>query len=1220
MHSEKDIRKTEDNKMASTTPRYLNSTVSSAHQQYSPSASAPPMKKQRATGTPNAAAGGRNNTHITSWTTEDGAAHPEVTATSTNTGPATANSGFSTASDAQQTVSTSRTNTAGVIRPPTSHTLTMSSQVREAVKSRREELRKLQEQNKYTRSIVFPPASRKQQIISLAKAQLASGTVPTLLVANGKSNGTDRISTSVSIPKHNGKSFLTTNKENATRHTAAKKEVRGEEIETPSRPQRLDLVYESDTTTKTQTKITTEISNTNNTETPKNGVSGDAIDSRAQVFQTMMKNADFLKDGEDESNVAHASETTTLRLLTELKKSKMKNEEELMELKETVEQMTTNSKQAPNTAAGMLLFDDDATVTSVRTASRGKVGSGLGLSSLMSPIRPSISSLKQKKKTTKGGSQPRTNTKQQQFKNESVPTETAEVHISAAKKDNGVDDLKQYVEQAIQVAVQRFTSAAGNEYVVAFVSPLAENVDTLEYYNTNIIDYDPQNFNTRNTLLSKLATDELNEVVSSLISLFHNSNDTTALAVLARYIRVYAFIQADQSVFLVKHSNKEPRSTQVIHWNGETGNVLGEYNLTMKDTQSHQTLKSALGNFPFIDSFGREREYQLSEIYREAMVVQRDFLTSIASTTWAFLQTSSSTTSSAQKNVETIGSTNTAASILDHETGKADRSEAANLVQQIGENSAASARTAEVSTMLFDETHDNSSSVTFGSLVSPVKPVSHHPLFTTHKADASTAAKEEIQSSYGDINQNLAVVGTGTHFAACNATPNDSVAADLPQYVEQAFCVAAQKFTSTQGNEYEIAFLTPSEEDSCKVHEDVQQQPLSRLSNVEKNEVISSVVYNMTSSSVPADAPATESALTKLARYIRVHAFIKADQSRLLLKHQPALTISDSDVPTTQVQIFHFQSTSGRIHYNLEAKDLSSEKSLSERLGRIIYIDAFGREQEYNLADVCREAILVQQHFLMGVTSSAWAFYRKDILSIGQPRNNNISITEEPSYESATSDRRIQEELLQEPLVQQHPQHLPPLEDKEEQERQQEYKTLQAKVFQPTRAPPSHTESAHPVPSEDGETLVIEESKTMVDQATNFEKSSVDAIPKVAGGFDKRKAKLDDAEPVDTTVAFIMLLGFLSSITFRFLFFILLRIPVKAIKLAVRLFFWTCILKFAWLLLVDDSGLRLNQYSGAAGRVVNSAWPTIPILQKTLHDLFGIGYGGDIDHYHNEVY
>lgn len=1208
--------------MASTTPRYLNSTISSAYQQYSPSATAPPMKKQRATGTPNAAAstGSRNDestSNASGRTTEMAVAARPPFALPANTGQnsttALSSSTAVGANPMQIGHSANGTNTAGVIRPHTSHSLTMSSQVREAVKSRREELRKLQEQNKYTRSIVFPPTSKKQQILSLAKAQLASGPASTLIVSNGKTNNIDRISTTVVVPKNSVISSLTANnKENAASERSAMKEDENEPIKTPSKLERQDI-----TAVKTHTNtFTAEASNSISAETSKNGSSSDANDSRAQVFQTMMKNADILEDGDDRVENSRTNETVTLRLLTELKKSKMQNEEELHELKETVELMTNNVQQAPEATVGMLLFEDDATVTSVRTLSRNKGGSGLGIGSLMSPIRPTMITRQQQKNTSaKGESLSRTSVKRLQKKNTPVQSRMVDTVEDPKKEHDYVygDNVKQCVEQAIRVAVQRFTSAAGNEYLVACVSPMAENADTLEYYYTNILETDHQNSKTSNTLLSKLATDELDEVVSTLISLFHKSDDTAALAALARYIRVYAFIQADQSILLVKHNSKEHVSTQVIHWNGHTGNVLREYNLTAKDTQSHQRLKALLGNFPFIDAFGREREYQLSEIYREAMVVQRDFLTSIASTTWAFLQTSSSTSGSSKKNDETKEASSLQASAIHDKTAEEKKATGRNIFEQIGTNEGAISRTADVSTgMLFEENHNSSLSVTFGSLVSPVKPVSQHPLFNTamnNKSDATAATRGDYPSTFhGDKNHNLSVQPTGTQFVACNRTSDISLAADLPQYVEQAFCVATQRFTSTQGNEYEIVFRSPSEEDYCKENEDPQQQPLGTLSSVEKEEVISSMVCNMISSSVPCEPSATESAFYNLARYIRVHASIKADKSKLLLKHQQPINVSGSEIQSAQVQIFHFQSTGGRAHFNLESKDLSSEKILSEILGRIIYIDAFGREQEYNLADVYREAILVQQHFLMGVTSSAWAFYRKDMLSSGHhPKNHSYSM-------EGTSDesREATVQQLQEPSLQQNASSMLVVKEQENHDR----------LLQPTSALPIHTESTDRAPFSEREKPVVEESKKVDDQVATVEKASMEPCPKVVAGIDKKGtgSKFVEEEAVDTTFAFIMLLSYLATTAARFVLLILVRIPLKIFNLAMKVFLWTCIFQFAWLLLVDDSGLRLNQYSGAAGRVVSSPWPTIPILRKMLHDLLRIGNGGDIDNYHDDIY
>jgi hypothetical protein len=72
--------------------------------------------------------------------------------------------------------------------------------------------------------------------------------------------------------------------------------------------------------------------------------------------------------------------------------------------------------------------------------------------------------------------------KRLQKKNAPVQIRTVET-VEDPKKENDNaygDNVKQYVEQAIRVAVQRFTSAAGNEYLVACISPLAKNADILE--------------------------------------------------------------------------------------------------------------------------------------------------------------------------------------------------------------------------------------------------------------------------------------------------------------------------------------------------------------------------------------------------------------------------------------------------------------------------------------------------------------------------------------------------------------------------------------------------------------------------------------------------------------------------------------------------------------------------------------------------------------------
>jgi hypothetical protein len=116
------------------------------------------------------------------------------------------------------------------------------------------------------------------------------------------------------------------------------------------------------------------------------------------------------------------------------------------------------------------------------------------------------------------------------------------------------------------------------------------------------------------------------------------------------------------------------------------------------------------------------------------------------------------------------------------------------------------------------------------------------------------------------------------------------------------------------------------------------------------------------------------------------------------------------------------------------------------------------------------------------------------------------------------------------------------------------------------------------------------------------------------------KVKDDGEEPADATVAFVMLLGFLFSGIIRFMSFIFFRLPLKFFKLVVVASFWSSVLCIVWLYFVDDYGLRLNQLGGAAGRVDASPWPTVPIGQKILNVVFGIGHGGDIDHYHNGVF
>jgi hypothetical protein len=178
------------------------------------------------------------------------------------------------------------------------------------------------------------------------------------------------------------------------------------------------------------------------------------------------------------------------------------------------------------------------------------------------------------------------------------------------------------------------------------------------------------------------------------------------------------------------------------------------------------------------------------------------------------------------------------------------------------------------------------------------------------------------------------------------------------------------------------------------------------------------------------------------------------------------------------------------------------------------------------------------------------------------------------------------------------------------------------RLFQPTSALPVHTESTDHAPSNEREKPAVEESRKFDDQEATVEKTSMEPCPKVVAGIDKKgtSSKFVEEEAVDTTVAFITLLSYLVTTAVRIVLPFFVRIPLKMFNLAMKFFLWTCIFQLAWLLLVDDSGLRLNQYSGAAGRVVSSPWPTIPILQKVLHDLLRIGNGGDIDNYHDDIY
>ena len=276
-------------------------------------------------------------------------------------------------------------------------------------------------------------------------------------------------------------------------------------------------------------------------------------------------------------------------------------------------------------------------------------------------------------------------------------------------------------------------------------------------------------------------------------------------------------------------------------------------------------------------------------------------------------------------------------------------------------------RTAEEdSVMLFDESNTNNSTssimaATFGSLVSPIKPVSHHPCMytananSTNKTEPSAPISAAIQSN---TNQNISTNNTFAVVASSNTGVNDATSTsnlleELPRYVEQAFCVAVQKFTSSQGNEYQICFASPAQ-DSAVADED--SQPLSKLSDAEKEEVIFSLVQNMTYHVDVAES-------TKLARYIRVYANIKADQSRLLVKHEPHPISNDTITGIMQVHILHSKDSTDDNFYRLEPQELLSDHSISEKLGCIIYIDAFGIEQEYNLADVYREAILVPDSF-----------------------------------------------------------------------------------------------------------------------------------------------------------------------------------------------------------------------------------------------------------------
>lgn len=107
------------------------------------------------------------------------------------------------------------------------------------------------------------------------------------------------------------------------------------------------------------------------------------------------------------------------------------------------------------------------------------------------------------------------------------------------------------------------------------------------------------------------------------------------------------------------------------------------------------------------------------------------------------------------------------------------------------------------------------------------------------------------------------------------------------------------------------------------------------------------------------DFDTKRAAVVTIEHLLHIEAVIKADKSKLSISRT-----------ADEIHLTHEPSQQG---YVLRPQDTNREAAIARILGNVMYIDAFGMEQEYPLSNVYLEAMTVQHSFVTSIVSTAWA-------------------------------------------------------------------------------------------------------------------------------------------------------------------------------------------------------------------------------------------------------
>jgi hypothetical protein len=282
-------------------------------------------------------------------------------------------------------------------------------------------------------------------------------------------------------------------------------------------------------------------------------------------------------------------------------------------------------------------------------------------------------------------------------------------------------------------------------------------------------------------------------------------------------------------------------------------------------------------------------------------------------------------------------------------------------------------------------------------------------------------------------------------------------------------------------------------------------------------------------------------------------------------------------------------------------------KSRYIQLGNVLYIDAFGMEQEYNLGRLYDECAHVKQMYLTSVLTTAWILESQrqspPLPILGSPREENKdgqshsqSSQQRPSGGGGGvapmmmgRDREGADVASEQQSLKMNGRNQPPFSPMVGKQK----KTMEQAEQQPQPQMADTTSTAPP----------------------NIQKQHTPPVP-VMGQND------DEPPAMDTSSALILLMGMMLNGLSRLVMVMFVKLPYRVTKGALKLAFWSLIVALLWQLVRDDHGLHVMEriYQHNYATPANAQWPRIPLLQM-LWDFLGIPGQHElgVDQYHHGI-